>query len=576
LGTLLLLGGAVIGSERGRSARESAALERIYAGEELAELHLELDADARASLAAAPREFVSGSLRFRGRSYGVGVRMKGHRSMRPLEEKPAFKLDFSRFEAGQTFLGARRLILNNLVEDPTLLREAIGYRFHGALGIASPRTGFAELFIDSEPYGVYLLVEAIDEAFLRRRFGDELGVLYEGEYGCDLYPEDVAGFERDVGKDPERAQLRDFAAAASAGPRSLFGAEATVLDTSSFLRYLAASAILGDFDGYRHAHNYRIYRDARDEKWQFLPWGLDRSLYRQLGVFDSNGLLARRCFDDRECRVEYVRTLRAAVDSWESSRPLDTARALGALIDEPAAADPRKPHDARAMSSARAALTRFIERRPDEIRRQLGCLDEAGLERDIDGDGHGCMDCDDRSSSIGPHALEICDGVDNDCSGLIDDAPACACPEVESGGATYQLCDLPMPWTDAEAFCEAKGLTLARIDSKATSRKLYQAARATRRDDWWIGYSDREREGAFRWPDGSAGPFTYWQKGQPNNRSCREDCAALEHGKRGRWHDTSCGQHKPFICAARSPLLASDAEPGRGSPDAGAAPPESR
>ncbi len=46
------------------------------------------------------------------------------------------------------------------------------------------------------------------------------------------------------------------------------------------------------------------------------------------------------------------------------------------------------------------------------------------LDRDGDGFGVGCApgpDCDDVDSALSPRALEVCDAVDNDCDGLVDD-----------------------------------------------------------------------------------------------------------------------------------------------------------
>ncbi len=41
-------------------------------------------------------------------------------------------------------------------------------------------------------------------------------------------------------------------------------------------------------------------------------------------------------------------------------------------------------------------------------------------EDDVDGDGYpGCADCDDRASGIHPGAAEICDGLDDDCDGVL-------------------------------------------------------------------------------------------------------------------------------------------------------------
>lgn len=55
-----------------------------------------------------------------------------------------------------------------------------------------------------------------------------------------------------------------------------------------------------------------------------------------------------------------------------------------------------------------------------------GC--SACLCADADGDGFTyCRgDCDETSASIRPGAIEACDGVDNDCDGLVDEAAACA------------------------------------------------------------------------------------------------------------------------------------------------------
>jgi len=46
--------------------------------------------------------------------------------------------------------------------------------------------------------------------------------------------------------------------------------------------------------------------------------------------------------------------------------------------------------------------------------------------KDRDGDGHlSYEDCDDNNPAVHPGAAEICDGLDNDCNGKVDDAPPC-------------------------------------------------------------------------------------------------------------------------------------------------------
>ena len=51
-----------------------------------------------------------------------------------------------------------------------------------------------------------------------------------------------------------------------------------------------------------------------------------------------------------------------------------------------------------------------------------GTVDTAETVTDSDGDGYfSDEDCDDNSSTIYPSAEELCDGVDNDCDGDIDE-----------------------------------------------------------------------------------------------------------------------------------------------------------
>ncbi len=52
---------------------------------------------------------------------------------------------------------------------------------------------------------------------------------------------------------------------------------------------------------------------------------------------------------------------------------------------------------------------------------QNACV--ADCEADADGDGYSakCGDCNDENATVHPGADEICDGVDNDCNGIVDD-----------------------------------------------------------------------------------------------------------------------------------------------------------
>ena len=46
----------------------------------------------------------------------------------------------------------------------------------------------------------------------------------------------------------------------------------------------------------------------------------------------------------------------------------------------------------------------------------------AGCGDDLDGDGFASSDCADGDASVHPGAAELCDGIDNDCDGLVDES----------------------------------------------------------------------------------------------------------------------------------------------------------
>src|SRR5262249_8115055 len=80
---------------------------------------------------------------------------------------------------------------------------------------------------------------------------------------------------------------------------------------------------------------------------------------------------------------------------------------------------------------------------------------DGGDPNDPDGDGFTTDDCDEKSASINPGAVEIPgDGIDNDCNGKVDEA------------ATD--CDVGLALASSDAFDFAKSIGLC---DKATGRK---------------------------------------------------------------------------------------------------------
>ncbi len=238
----------------------------------------------------------------------VGVRLKGGEfgSLRTLDQKAAFKVKFDEFVEGQTFLGLKKLTLNNMVEDPSMVHEAAAYEAFGALGVPSPHTGFAFLRVNGESFGLHLNIETLDKVALEKRFGPFLSPpqhLYEGEYGADVTQAKFGELEVDEGKKKEKGDLEALVAAVAAPTPSFSGAVGPLADLDEMSRMWAVEKYAGQWDGYsgqtgeKQPNNYYLYSDASG-RFQMLPWGTDETWGDHIGFDDEGGVLFNGCLAD--------------------------------------------------------------------------------------------------------------------------------------------------------------------------------------------------------------------------------------------------------------------------------------
>ncbi|XP_067323074.1 pulmonary surfactant-associated protein D-like [Anolis sagrei] len=62
----------------------------------------------------------------------------------------------------------------------------------------------------------------------------------------------------------------------------------------------------------------------------------------------------------------------------------------------------------------------------------------------------------------------------------------------------------------------------------------------------FLGITDIQTEGTFRYLNGETIVYSNWQTGEPNNDHNQEDC--VEVYVSGKWNDKSCGEKKLIIC----------------------------
>ncbi|MBW2255333.1 MAG: hypothetical protein JRI25_12135, partial [Deltaproteobacteria bacterium] len=158
-------------------------------------------------------------------------------------------------------------------------------------------------------------------------------------------------------------------------------------------------------------------------------------------------------------------------------------------------------------------------------------------------------DCDDENPDVNPDAAEVCNGIDDDCSGSIDDGDVCPCPVRSFDDHAYGFCALTIPWQFAQSACETAGYHLVTIDDDAEDTWLSNTAATFSGGPWWTGYNDIDTEGAWEWADGTPRGYEAWAPGAPATGFNFDDCMLINDSNAG-WVDAMCFSFENFICEA--------------------------
>lgn len=483
----------------------------------------------------------------------VGVRLKGQwGSARNLDQKAAFLIKTNEFVAGQKLLGLSKFALNNMVQDPSMIHEQLAYLVFREMGIAAPRTGYANVTFNDELYGLYATVEVVDnESFLEHWYGNDTGNLYEGAYGSDLEGDRVDTYDQDRGEDVAFADLHTLKAALDTVPEStpFMAAVGPHIDVNWFARFTATELMLAHWDGYAVTRNNYFLYPNQAGVWTFLPWGLDQTFGDSAySLWGGDARVHRMCARSADCRLAMAAAYNRLLELFTELDLLGRVDALEALIHDAADADPRKEYGQDSILSAIESTRQFLRERPANVAEQLVCADPSAV--DVDGDGaSGCgEDCDDNNPAVFPNAAEACNLADDNCNGEIDENEECpSCFEAEADGERYALCVHRRTFWAAQADCEEQGGELVSLHSELEQAALLRlVTEHNLSSDLWLGFTDAEYEGEFEWVDGSDADYTNWGGGEPNDAGGNEDCTQLTGS--GVWNDLDCGAELPYVC----------------------------
>lgn len=343
----------------------------------------------------SPFTYVEASVSINGVVFPkVGVRKKGFIGSLS-HTRPSLKIKLNHIDKEGEIEGLTNLTLNNNKQDTNLMSQFMGYALFNAIGSPAPRCAYAKVTVNGESLGIYSHVETVRKPLLERAFGNSNGPLYEGTV-VDFYEDWENSFEHKRGDDTRgRAQIQALINLL-ADPKATEAEIGELVDMESFYRFWAAEGLVGFWDGYSgNKNNFFAYLNPEDNKFYFIPWGMDSIFTKQSKLEFMNdprapisvktqGLIAYKLYQFESGRQRYREVLTEILDKhWNTAELLATLDQIAVMvephlvpaqrvIEEEWSRGRRSGHVAKpTFESELAAARNFMRNRKSDIEKEV-------------------------------------------------------------------------------------------------------------------------------------------------------------------------------------------------------------
>ena len=258
--------------------------------------------------------------------------------------KPSLKLEFSRMTKKEkkaatpaeldtakkneaailALIGTKDLTLNNCVQDPSYVRQPLGYEIFRQGGIPYARCNFVKVIVNGQSLGIYLNLEQLQEPYMQRNFNNDKGNLYETEWRFDLTKADLdKTFNQEGFSDFE--DQKDLQVAISTFDKGLSVAK-QVIAVDQLIRVLAMQTVVKHWDGY--PNNTFVYNDtvavenpkAENVKLKLIPSGIDGIFVPSKPfVVKNEGVLSKLVLNDKEANKQLTTALQDCAKVFDQS-----------------------------------------------------------------------------------------------------------------------------------------------------------------------------------------------------------------------------------------------------------------
>ncbi|WP_250229517.1 CotH kinase family protein [Anaeropeptidivorans aminofermentans] len=296
--TILFMNGSYFGIQAAQN--DAPYVNKLFDDTSVHSLDIVIDEKDWNSILENPRdkEYVQCNIVIDGEAYkNVAIRTKGNSSLSSVasmdSDRYSFKIEFDHYDGNMSYYGLDKLSLNNIIQDSTYLKDYLSYHMMNEIGIAAPLSSFVNISVNGEDFGLYLAVEAVEEAFIERTYGNISGTLYKPDnMQMGNFSDAARSSSRDnsaslqytddnsenyntiwdgaVLNDPsqnDKERLIESLKILNSGEDL-----ETAVDIESVLKYFVVHNFVLNFDSYtgNMLHNYYLYEV--DGKISMIPW----------------------------------------------------------------------------------------------------------------------------------------------------------------------------------------------------------------------------------------------------------------------------------------------------------------
>lgn len=193
--------------------------------------------------------------------------------------------------------------------DKTMMSTLLASHLYKRAGFPVFESKYVFINLNDKKYGLYLLIEKVDENFFSKRdmnvyelikLGFDSKFTFSDEYNTQFY------FDKEIPEDNNYNSLNEFIHALDTAQAEKIGESLKpYLDVRNYLDYHAMTYIINNIDAF--ANNFFLYRKSANTPFEIIPWDFDKAFTKNqsIGIFEGNEII-KKLIQNKELKEYYL------------------------------------------------------------------------------------------------------------------------------------------------------------------------------------------------------------------------------------------------------------------------------